>query len=133
MTLMNINKISSNGGTLTFIDNKTIPFDIKRVFYMYYMEQESIRGNHAHIKCQQFIIPISGSFNIEIDNGKEKVIYMLDKPNEGVHIPILTWVRLYNFSQGSVCLVLASEEYSIDDYIFDYTKFIEAANENRFS
>ena len=112
-------------GKLSFIEKNVIPFKIERVYYLYDVPSDAYRGGHAHKKLKQFIIALSGSFEVLLDNGKEKQKIMLNKPNKGLLIPTGVWRELDNFSSGAVCLVLASEEYDEDDYIRDYNKFID--------
>ena len=90
------------------------------------MPSDAYRGGHAHKKLQQFVIALSGSFEVLLDDGKTKQKVMLNKPNKGLLIPTGVWRELDNFSSGAVCLVLASEEYDEDDYIRDYNAFINS-------
>jgi len=102
-------------GKLSFIEKNVIPFKIKRVYYLYDVPSDAFRGGHAHKKLQQFVIALSGSFEVLLDDGKTKQKVMLNKPNKGLLIPTGVWRELDNFSSGAVCLVLASEEYDEDD------------------
>lgn len=119
-------KITDNRGNLTFIEsNNHIPFDIKRVYYLYDVPGGAERGGHAHYNLQQLIIAMSGSFDVIIDDGIKKERFHLNRSYNGLLIPTMMWRELDNFSSGSVCLVLASEKYEEDDYIRDYDKFKE--------
>ena len=123
--LINLPKILDKRGNLSFVESETqIPFKIKRVFYIYDVPIGESRGAHSHIKCHQFLIALSGSFYVEIDDGKNKNKIYLNKPNIGLHIPPGIWASEVNFSKGSVCLVLASHNYDENDYIRDYKTFI---------
>lgn len=125
--LINLPKIADPRGNLTFIEGLShIPYDIKRVFYLYDVPGGADRGGHALKKCHQFLIAMSGSFDVLLDDGREKRRVHLSRSYYGLHIPPLIWREMDNFSSGSVCLVLASENYSESDYYRDYAGF-EAA------
>ena len=121
--IIEIPKVHDVRGSLAVIEKEVIPFTIKRVYYLYDVPSDSFRGGHAHKKLQQLLIPLSGSFNVLLDNGKQKQTVTLNKPNKGLLIENLTWRALDNFSSGAVCLVLASEEYDEADYIREYEEF----------
>ena len=112
-------------GKLSFIEKDVIPFKIKRVYYLYDVPSDAYRGGHAHKKLKQFIIALSSSFEVLLDDGESKQKIMLNKPNKGLLIPTGVWRELDNFSSGAVCLVLASEEYDEEDYIRDYKQFTQ--------
>lgn len=113
-------------GNLSVVENlKNIPFEIKRVYFTYDVPAGESRAHHAHKELTQFIIAISGSFWVELDDGKEKKRVLLNKPYEGLLIKPGIWRNLVDFSTGAVVLVLCSEFYNPDDYIFDYEEFIE--------
>ena len=117
-------KISDPRGNLTFIEgSKHIPFDIKRVYYLYDVPGGESRGGHAHKNLKQLLIALSGSFEVHLNNGTESSVVTLNRPNKGLLIPNLTWRELHNFSSGSVCLVLASEFFSEGDYIRNFDDF----------
>jgi dTDP-4-dehydrorhamnose 3,5-epimerase-like enzyme len=117
-------KIQDPRGNLTFIENnKHIPFDIKRIFYLYDVPGGETRAGHALKTCQQFVIAVSGSFDIVVDDGVKKALYSLNRSFYGLYIPALVWRELENFSSGSVCLVLASETYDADSYYRTYEEF----------
>lgn len=119
-------KIHDPRGNLTFIQNNSCGFHIQRIYYLYDIPAESERGGHAHKALQQLIIPLSGSFDVLIDDGDEKRTLSLSKPYQGLYVCPMIWRELKNFSSGAVCLVLASEEYDESDYFRDYTDFLNA-------
>lgn len=125
VTTLSIPKIEDRRGSLAVIENNTIPFEILRVYYLFDVPSTAYRGGHAHKKLQQVIIPLSGSFDIILDDGQNRITKTLNKPDKGLFIPVGIWRELENFSSGAVCLVLASEVYSEDDYIRDYNTFVE--------
>ncbi|KUJ62044.1 hypothetical protein AR687_09985 [Flavobacteriaceae bacterium CRH] len=120
-----IPKIEERRGNLSVIENDTIPFDIKRVYYLYDVPTGSERGGHAHKDLQQFLVALSGSFDVVLNDGKEEQIITLNKPYEGLLINSGIWRELRNFSSGSICLVVASEVYIEDDYIRDFDEFVK--------
>jgi dTDP-4-dehydrorhamnose 3,5-epimerase-like enzyme len=125
--IINLPKIQDARGNLTFIEEKSlIPFEIKRVYYLYDVPGGSERGGHAHIALNQLIIALAGSFDVSLDDGKTKKTFTLNRPYEGLYICPGVWRELKNFSSGSVCLVLASNFYSEDDYYRDYDQFIRS-------
>ena len=125
--IINLPKIEDARGNLTFIEEESlIPFAIKRVYYLYDVPGGSERGGHAHIELNQLIIALAGSFDVELDDGKTKKTFSLNRPYEGLYICSGIWRELKNFSSGSVCLVLASNLYSEDDYYRDYDQFISS-------
>lgn len=111
-------------GSLAVVERETIPFSIKRVYYLFDVPTDAYRGGHAHKNLHQCIIALSGSFEVVLDDGEDKKRIMLNKPNKGLLIPTGIWRELENFSSGAVCLVLASEEFDEADYIRDYDEFI---------
>lgn len=123
---INLPKITDQRGNLTFVEgNNHIPFEIKRVYYLYDVPGGAERGGHAHYNLQQLIIAMSGSFDVIMDDGTNKQRFHLNRSYNGLLIPTMLWRELDNFSSGSVCLVLASEKYLEEDYIRDYEKFKE--------
>jgi dTDP-4-dehydrorhamnose 3,5-epimerase-like enzyme len=122
--LLEIPKIKEPRGNLSVIEKDIIPFEMKRVYYLYDVPSGSERGGHAHKKLKQFLIALSGSFNVVLNDGKEERIVTLNKPNEGLLIYPGIWRELNNFSSGSVSLVIASDVYEEDDYIRDFDEFI---------
>jgi hypothetical protein len=117
-------KIAAESGNITAINSSLeIPFDIKRVYYLYDVPAAEERGGHAHKELQQIIIAAMGSFDLVIDDGEKKKIITLNRPFTGVYIVPGIWRELKNFSAGSICLVLASNIYDENDYIRDIDKF----------
>ena len=111
-------------GKLSVIEKSIIPFEIKRVYYLYDVPSDAFRGGHAHKNLIQFMIALSGSFEVKIDDGSNNKKVMLNKPNQGLLIPSGIWREMDNFSAGSVCLVLASEFFDESDYFRDYNTFL---------
>jgi hypothetical protein len=125
--LIDLPKIADPRGNLTFIEGRRhLPFEIKRVFYLYDVPGGADRAGHALKECHQFLIAMSGSFDIVLDDGRERRRIHLCRSYYGLHIPPMIWRELDNFSSGSVCLALASELYSENDYFRDYTEFLAA-------
>jgi len=121
-SLIYLPKFSDDRGNLIFAEQNTmIPFNIKRIFYMYGINNEE-RGNHAHKKTKQFIISLSGSFKVKLDDGKNSLGFNMISPDYGLYVCKRIWVNLYDFSKDSVCLVLASDYYKKDDYIYNYNE-----------
>ena len=110
-------------GKLSVVEKDIIPFDIKRVYYLYDVPSDSYRGGHAHKKLIQFMIPLSGSFEVLLDDGKKRKKVMLNKPDKGLLIPKGIWREMDNFSSGAICMVLASENFDESDYFRDYDQF----------
>ena len=124
--LIDLRKISDPRGNLTVIEgNGDIPFDIKRVYYLYDVPGGESRGAHAHKALYQLLIAANGSFSVTLDDGKEKVTHNLKRPYYGLLIVPGIWRDLDDFSSGSVCLCLASEHYEAEDYIRDYKEFLD--------
>lgn len=117
--IIEIPKISNVKGNLAVIERETIPFEIKRVFYLYDIVSQSQRKGHALKNTHQLIIAISGSFSVKIINNNGEQAFILNKPTQALLLPANTWREIYNFSSGSVCLVLASEKYNENEYIRD--------------
>ena len=123
--LIDLRKISDRRGNLTVIEgNQDIPFDVKRVYYLY-LVPEVARGAHAHKELQQLLIATSGSVDVIMDDGVSKKTFHLDRPWKGLLIPSGLWRDLENFSGGAVLMCLASEKYKAEDYIRDYNEFLK--------
>lgn len=128
--LFTLPKITFRAGNITPIHpNTEVPFNIKRVFYIYDIPGGEDRGAHAHKKCHQFIIAASGSFDVFLDDGKNKRTVSLNRPYFGLHIPPGIWAAEQSFSSGSICLVMASNKYKASDYIRDYELFKKLKSE----
>ncbi len=125
--VLNLPRLQNRAGNITSLENNiTIPFEIKRIYYLYDVPGGEGRGGHAHKELQQFIIAVSGAFDILLDDGTSKKVVHLDRPYIGLHIVPGIWRELLNFSSGSICLVLASQKYNENDYIRNYKNFIKA-------
>ena len=125
-SMVEMDKHHHETGNITVIENgKTIPFDVKRVYYLYDIPGGESRGAHAHKELKQLIIAASGSFEVTLDDGNVKRTFHLNRPYQGLYIVPGIWRTLDDFSSGSVCLVLASNGYDEGDYIRDYDKFLE--------
>jgi len=122
-------KISDPRGNLTFIEGgHHVPFEIKRVYYLYDVPGGATRAGHSHKSLEQFMIAMSGSFDVELDDGRTRKKYHLNRSNYGLYIPRMIWREIDNFSSGSVCMVLASDLFDERDYYRDYQEFLLAAN-----
>jgi dTDP-4-dehydrorhamnose 3,5-epimerase-like enzyme len=125
--IIELPKIADVRGNLTFIENhRHIPFDIKRVYYLYDVPGGANRAGHGHKQLHQLLIAMSGSFDITLDDGFNKKVFHLNRSYFGLYIPPMIWREIDNFSSGSVCMVLASEFYSEDDYYREYEAFLKA-------
>jgi dTDP-4-dehydrorhamnose 3,5-epimerase-like enzyme len=123
---ISLERIIDSRGALSIVESgKTIPFEIKRVYFLYDIPGGAERGGHAHIELQQLIIAASGSFDITISDGIEQKTYHLNRSYSCIYMPSGLWRTLDNFSSGSVCLVLCSEHYSESDYIREYDEFLK--------
>lgn len=123
-SLIYLPKVANRAGNITPINNNIeIPFNVKRVFYLYDIPGGESRGAHAHQVCHQFLVAASGSFEVLLDDGKVQRMVQLNRPYLGLHIAPGIWASELNFSSGSICLVMASEVYSAEDYIRDYESF----------
>lgn len=130
--LIDFSTIGDERGVLVSLEQfKNIPFEIKRVYYIYRNQQNLARGFHAHSDLQQILICLSGSCKVILDNGMERCEYELDKPNQGIRIDKLIWREMHDFSEDCVLLVLASDLYNEADYIRSYDEFIEKVNSEK--
>ena len=124
--LIDLPKIADPRGNLTIAEErKDIPFDIKRVYWVYDVPSGENRGGHAHRQCSEFIVAVSGSFTVTLSNGTEQKTYLLNHPYQGLLVGTGIWRTLDDFSSGAVCLVLASERFAEDDYIRDFDQYHE--------
>lgn len=121
--VVDLGKINSDQGNITVLENDEFIFPVKRVFYLFDIVGGESRGAHAHKECHQFLIAASGSFEVQLDDGRYKRQVFLNRPNVGLHIPPGVWASEMNFSSGAICLVLASHEYNEEDYIRDYNNY----------
>ena len=124
--LIELPKIADPRGNLSFIEGERhIPFQIRRVYYLYDVPGGSDRGSHAHKKLQQFIVAMSGSFDVVLHDGREEKRFHLNRSYYGLYVCSMIWRYLDNFSSGAVCMVLASEPYDESDYIRDHSEFLK--------
>lgn len=123
INIIDIPKIEDPRGNLSVIEKDCIPYPIKRVYYLYDVPSGAYRGGHSHKEQYEFLIALSGSFELVLDDGVSKETVLLNKPNKGLLIPNGVWRELKDFSSGAVCLVLASGEFDEQDYIRDYDTF----------
>ena len=125
-SIIELPRIGDRNGSITAINNLVeIPFEVNRVFYLYDIPGGESRGAHAHIECHQFLIAATGSFEVELFDGKVRRTVALNRPNIGLHIPPGIWASEVNFSSSSICLVLASHTYEEGDYLRNETEYIK--------
>lgn len=123
---------SDRKGNLSVVENGvTLPFDVKRVYYLYDIPGGESRGSHAHKELEQLIVAASGSFKVTLDDGKVKRTFFLNRPYQGLYVKPGMWRDLEDFSSGAVCMVLASEVYQAEDYIRDYDVFLKFRGEKK--
>jgi dTDP-4-dehydrorhamnose 3,5-epimerase-like enzyme len=133
-TIIELAKIHNRAGNITVVENYTdIPFDVKRIYYLYDMPGGESRGGHAHKKLSQYLVAASGAFDVLLYDGKTKRTISLNRPYYALHIVPGIWRELSNFSSGAVCLALASELYDENDYIRDLNEFKQVKNDTSFS
>lgn len=131
-TLISLPKLNDDRGSLTFLEGgRHIPFEIRRIYYLYDVPAGASRGGHGHKALQQVLIAISGRFEVVVRDGRRELSYSLDRPDSGLYLPRMMWRELREFAPGSVCMVLASDNYDESDYFRDYSDFIRAVNEAR--
>jgi hypothetical protein len=124
-SLLTLPRHSERSGSLTSLENsKDIPFDVKRIFYLYDIPGGENRGGHAHKQCHQMLVAASGAFDVKVSDGKNEKIYRLDRPYYGLHVPPGVWAEELNFSSGSICLVLTSHEFNESDYWREYGDYV---------
>jgi len=122
--IIELPKILDERGNLTFVEEKRhIPFAIQRCYWIYDVPGGQFRGSHAYRTLQEFIVALSGSFEVVLDDGKEQKTFFLNRSYYGLLVPSMIWRSLRNFSTNSLCLILASDKYKADDYIRDYSEF----------
>lgn len=126
-SIIDLPQIHDPRGDLTFVEGRVhVPFDIGRVYYLYNVPVDAERGGHAHKELQEVLFALSGSFRVTVDDGKNKAEYWLRDPRKGLHISRMVWREMDSFSQGAVCMVLASHRYDESDYFRDYQAFLRA-------
>lgn len=119
-------------GHLVIVEgSQDIPFDIKRVFYIYGSDKDVVRGRHANYRSEFVLINVAGSSKVRVDDGKNEKVFNLDRPHTGIYLPRLVWKDMYDFSEDSVLLCLASEHYDAEEYIREYDKYIEIMKQGR--
>lgn len=124
-SILEMPRLKNRAGNISIVENQdSLPFDVKRVFYIYDIPGGEDRGAHAHKECHQFLIAVSGSFEIEMDDGMNKRTVQLNRPYYGLHIPPGIWAAEKGFSSGAICLVLTSHEYRDEDYIREYDEYL---------
>lgn len=129
--VVELNKIHNRAGNITVIEeNVQLPFVIKRIYYLYDIPSGADRGAHAHRELEHFMIAASGSFEVMLNDGRNKKVVELNRPNIGIYIPPGIWVEVLNFSSGAISLNFVSEKYDETDYIREYDDFIKRKNEN---
>lgn len=126
--VLDITKVHDTRGNLSVIQGDAIPFEMKRIYYLYDIPSGGRRGGHSHKNCQELLVALSGSFDVILNDGKEQKTVTLNKPNVGLLIPNGIWRELENFSSGSVCLVLASAVFEEEDYIRNFADYILSKN-----
>lgn len=130
--LIDLPRIQDPRGNLTFIEGaRHIPFDLKRVYYLYDVPGGAERGAHGHRALQQLVVAMSGSFDIHLDDGREKRVFHMNRSYFGLYICPMIWRELTNFSSGAVCMVLASDYYRETDYYRDYSEFMRDVHGGR--
>lgn len=128
--IIELPKFDDPRGNLSFVEeNKHIPFKIERTYWIYDVPGGEIRGGHAYKELNEFIIALSGSFDVVLDDGKEKKTYSLNRSYYGLYVPKMIWRSLENFSTNALCIILASDKYNPDDYVYDYEYFKSILND----
>ena len=124
--LINFPVVEDVRGNLAFIQNDVLPFEFKRIYYLFDVPSTAFRGGHSHINQHEILIALSGSFEVVLDDGTEKKTFLLNKPNVGLPIATGIWRELQNFSSGAVCLVVASDVFEEADYVRYYEDFLDS-------
>lgn len=131
ISLVDIPKIGDARGNLSVVEGgRGVPFEIRRAYWTYDVPAGGHRGGHAHRRLRQFVVALSGSFTVTLDDGRERRTFLLNHPYQGLLIDTCVWRTLDDFSSGAVCLVLASEPYDEGDYIYDYDEFLRYVHDN---
>lgn len=130
LRIIDIPKIADPRGNLSVIEKDIIPFDIKRIYYLFDVPSGSYRGGHAHKELSQFLIAVSGSFDVILKDGNHKKRITLNNPSKGLLITPGIWRELENFSSGAICLVVASDVYKAEDYIDDFEAYVSYNKSN---
>jgi len=129
--IINLPKIEDLRGNLSIIEEEIhIPFKVERAYWIYDVPGGEIRGAHAFKKQQEFIVALSGSFDVLVDDGKEQHTYALNRSYYGLYLPAGLWRKMQNFSTNSLALILSSTHFDVDDYIYDYNEFINFSTQN---
>ena len=127
--ILPLNKIHNRAGNITIVEGqKNVPFEVKRIYYLYDIPGGEARGGHAHRELKQLIVAASGSFDVLLNDGQNKKVVSLNRPDYGLMVVPGIWRELMEFSSGAICLVLASEIYQVDDYIHSYDEFVKLRN-----
>ena len=129
--IIQLPKIEDFRGNIAFIEKDVVPFSIKRVYYLFDVPSNAKRGGHAHKEQFELLIPLSGSFDVILNDGKKQQTIILNKPDKGLLIKSNIWRELENFSSGSVCLVISSGEFLEEDYIRNFDEFLDFSKANR--
>jgi hypothetical protein len=130
--IIELPRINDPRGNLTFIESdKHVPFALKRIFYLYDVPGGAMRAGHALKSCHQFLIATSGSFDVSVDDGGPKQEFQLNRSHYGLYLPPMIWREISNFSSNSICMVLASEFFSEDDYYRDHSTFVRAIRDSK--
>lgn len=129
--IIRLKKVHDRAGNLTVVEeNIDLPFQVKRVYYLYDVPSGADRGGHAHKKLHHFMVAASGAYDVIVDDGRNKKMVELNRPDYGLYIPPGIWVELINFSAGAISLNLVSEYFSEEDYIRDYDNFVKTRQRN---
>ena len=123
-------RFTDGGGSLSVLEGGlSIPFEIRRVYYLYDMQQGERRGGHAHKNHEEVVFPVAGGFDIFLDDGTSRKMFQMNEPNVGLYYPHMVWHELSDFVPGTVCLVMASQHYDEEDYFREYEVFLQAARQ----
>ncbi len=122
-------QVSDARGTLCFAENRHLPFELRRVFWIFGVPEGETRGGHAHTSCAEVVFPVRGSFDILVDDGHERTLHHMDDPSRGILIPPCVWCELSRFSADACCVVFASHDYQAEGYIHDYATFLRTCRQ----